>query len=94
MKVLVMTTWENPKSDEGLKKWKEFNREYWYERNKKFNVVTSGWTDGTGKWYHLMEFESYDAFGKYMDDDELQRYWEQNCRLINNVELKILRGYL
>lgn len=94
MKVLVMVSYETPKSDEDLKKYNEFDRQYWYERNRKFNVKHKGWTDGTGKWYYLMEFESYDAFGKYMDDEGLQRYWQENCRLIHNIEMKVLREYI
>ena len=94
MKVLVLTTWENPKSDEGRKKWHELDRKYFYERIEKYNVKTSEWSQGTGKMYYMMEFESYDAYAKFMDDEELQRYWTRACRLINNVELKVLREAL
>ena len=94
MKVLVLVTYDTLKSDEDLKKWREFDRQYWYDRNKKYNVKTSGWTDGTGKWYYLAEFESYEVFGKYMDDEGLQRYWQENCRLIHNIEMKVLREYI
>jgi hypothetical protein len=94
VRVLLLTTWEVPKSEEDLKKWREFNRQYFYERNEKYNVKASGWTDGTGKDYYMMEFESYDAYAKYMDDEELQRYFVQHCRLLNNVKMKTLREYL
>lgn len=93
-KILTLTTWENPKCDEGLKKyyeWGEKNRPYWAERKKKYNVKTSGWGDGTGKMYNLDEFESYEAYAKFMDDEELQKSFIHLCRLVNNAKVKVLR---
>lgn len=95
MKVLVMTTWENPKCDEGLKKYYEYNekhREYRTERWEKYNVKSSGWSDGTGKMYHLEEFESYEAYAKFADDEEYQKIFIHFCRLVNNPKVKVLRG--
>jgi len=80
MKVLLLTTWEIPKSVEGLKKYYNYNEKYVprrLEREKKFNVKGSGWSDGTGKCYMLEEFENYEAFAKYMDDE---RPVDENCR--------------
>ena len=94
MKVLVMTTWENPKCDEGLKKYYEYlekNEQYWTERRKKYNVKFSGWSDGTGKLYNLDEFESYEAYAKFQDDEELQKQFIHLCRLVNNAKVKVLR---
>ena len=94
MKVLVMTTWENPKDDEGLKKYYENlekHREYRTERRKKHNVKSSNWSDGTGKMYVLDEYESYEAFVKFMDDEELQKNMIHFCRLVKNVKVKLLR---
>ena len=94
MKVLLLTTWENPKCDESLKKYYdniEKHREYRTERIKKFNVKQSGWSDGSGVMYHLREFESYEDYAKYMDDEEFQRNFVHFCRLVNNVKMKVLR---
>jgi len=94
MKVLVMTTWENPKCDEGLKKYYEFLEKhgpYWTERRKKYNVKSSAWGDGTGKLYNLDEFESYEAYAKFEDDEERQKKFIHLCRLVNNAEVKVLR---
>lgn len=94
MKVLVLTTWENPKCDEGLIKYYEYNekhRQYWTERRKKYNVKNSGWSDGTGKMYNLDEVESYEAYAKFVDDEEYQINFINFCRLVNNVEVKVLR---
>jgi len=93
MKVLLLTTWENPKSVEGLKMYytsveKEFPR--MLERQKKFNVKYSGWSDGTGKMYMLEEFDSYETFAKYMDDEEFQKDFVRICRRINNVKRQVL----
>ena len=95
MKVLVVTTWENPKCDEGLKKYYENlekYREYRTERRKKHNVKSSAWGDGTGKMYVLDEYESYEAYAKFVDDEEFQKDFINLCRLVNNVEVKLLRG--
>jgi hypothetical protein len=94
MKVLVLMTWENPKSYEGRKAWREVDMQYYLERIEKHNVKTSEWTDGTGKMYYMMEFENYDAYGKFMDDEELHRDFAHRCRLINNVKLNVLREAL
>ena len=94
MKVLVLTTWENPKSDEGLKKYWDFmekHRKYMTERINKYNVKRSGWADGTGKVYNLREFESYDAYAKFFDDEESHRIWINFSRLVNNLKIKVLR---
>ena len=97
MKVLVLTTWENPKSDEGLKKYYDYGdktREYRHERIKKYNVKASGWSDGTGKMYYLMEFESYEAYAKYWDDEEIQKIWIYSFRNVKNAKIKVLRGQI
>jgi hypothetical protein len=94
MKVLVLTTWENPKCDEGLKKYYENiekYREYRTERTKKYNVKASAWSDGTGKMYNLGEYESYEAYAKFMDDEEYQKNIIHFFRLVNNAEIKVLR---
>ena len=94
MKVLVMTTWENPKSDEGQKKYYEYmnkHGQYWTERAKKYNVKASSWSDGTGKMYGLREFESYDAYARYFDDEEFQKSMIHFFRTVKNVEMKVLR---
>jgi hypothetical protein len=95
MKVALLMTWENFKSDEGLKKYYDYGdetREYRTERRKKFNVKRSVWSDGTGKMYAVYEFESYDAYAKYMDDEEIQRIWINTFRTVKNAEMKVLRG--
>jgi len=97
MKVLVMTTWDNPKSEEGLKKYYENLEkygEYRAERRKKYKVKSSNWGEGTGKMYVLDEYESYEAYAKFMDDEELQKNIINFCRLVNNVEVKVLRESL
>ena len=94
MKVLVLTTWENPKSVEGLKKYYEYIEKYGQyldERRKKYNVKASAWSDGTGKMYMLDEFENLEAYAKYNDDEEFQKKFIHFCRLVNNVKVKVLR---
>jgi len=94
VKVLELVTWEDPKSDEGLKKYHEFNEkvtEYWDERLKKHNVKRSVWSDGTGKIYGLYEFESYEAYAKFEDDEETQKIISGHFRLVNNGKRKVLR---
>jgi hypothetical protein len=94
MKVLGLITWENPKSDEGLKKYYENlekYREYRTERREKYNVKSSGWSDGTGKMYNLDEFESLEAYAKFWDDEEFQKNFVHFCRLVNNVKVEVLR---
>jgi hypothetical protein len=94
MKVLVMTTWENPKSPEGLKKYYEnLNKykNYRDEKNKKHKVKQTSWSDGTGKMYVLGEYESYESYAKFMDDEEYQKNMIALFRLVNNVEGKVLR---
>ena len=94
MKVLVLTTWENPKSDEGQKKyWDniEKHREHRTERAKKYNVKGSGWSDGTGKIYRMIEFESYDAYAKFFDDEEKQKDMTDFFRTVKNAKMKVLR---
>jgi hypothetical protein len=94
MKVLLLMTWDNPKSDEGLKKYYEVGsktREYRRERMKKYNVKASDWSDGTGKMYYMLEFESYDHYAKFMDDEEIQRIWIKSFSTVNNAEMKVLR---
>ena len=94
MKVLVLSTWENPKSDEDLQKYYDYGnetREYRHARLKEFNVKYSGWSDGTGKMYYLMEFESYDAYAKFMDDEEYQKMMVHAWRNVKNGKVKILR---
>ena len=93
MKVLVLTTWENPKSDEGLKKFYEYQNkhsQYVTERREKYNVKSSNWSDGTGKLYNLREFESYDAYSKFFDDEEFQKRRIHFFRLVNNAKTKVL----
>jgi len=94
MKVLVLTTWENPKSDEGLKKYYDYQektREYRTESYKIYNIKRSGWSDGTGKMYFLMEFENYEAYAKYMADEEIQKFWIHFFRTVKNAKIKVLR---
>jgi uncharacterized protein (DUF1330 family) len=94
MRVLVLMTWENPKSDEGLKKYYENleeYRQYRTERRDKYNVKSSGWSDGTGKMYNLIEFESYEAYAKFYDDEEFQKSFIHFCRLIKNAKTVVLR---
>ena len=94
MKVLVITAWENPKSDEGLKKYYEYQEKhspYRSERQKKYNVKSSAWSDGTGKMYHLDEFENHEAFAKFNEDEEYQKMFVHFCRLVNNANVKVLR---
>jgi uncharacterized protein (DUF1330 family) len=81
-------------SDEDLKKYYDYNdktREYRRERAKKFNVITSGWSDGTGKMYMLQEFESFEAYAKFMDDEEYQRMMVHAWRNVKNGKVKVLR---
>jgi len=94
MKVLVLTTWENPKSVEGLKRYYdnlEKQREYRAEITKKYNVKASDWTDGTGKMYNMMEFESYGAYAKLAEDIEFHKDMVRLFRLVKNVKIKVLR---
>ena len=87
-------TWDNPKSDEGLKKYYEYmdkNRPQMTERRKKHNVKTSAWSDGTGKMYNLDEYESYEAYAKFWDDEETQKRLINFCRHVKNAERKVLR---
>ncbi len=94
MKVLVLTTWENPKSDEDLKNYYDYmnkHRQYWTERNEKYNVKVSGWADGTGKVYNLREFESYEDYAKFNDDEKFQKTGIHFFRLVNNAKTKVLR---
>jgi len=94
MKILVLMTWENPKSDEGLKKYYEHgekNRKYMTERREKYKVKSSSWSDGTGKLYWMLEFENYEAYAKYMDDEELQKIMIHGWRNVNNGKIKVLR---
>ena len=95
MKVLILTTWENVKSEEGLKKyykWLEDNRPYWIDRRKKYNVKHQGWSDGTGKMYMMDELESYEDYAKFQDDEEFQKSFITFCRHVKNVKVKVLRG--
>ena len=90
-----MTTWDNPKSDEGLKRYYdniEKYREYRTNRLKEYNVKQSGWGEGTGKVYMLQEFESYMDYAKFADDEKLQKNLIHFLRLVNNAEIKVLRG--
>jgi DNA-binding PadR family transcriptional regulator len=94
MKVLVFATWENPKSDEGLKKYYEHgekHRKYLTERREKYNVKSNSWSDGTGKMYWLQEFESYEDYAKFMDDEELQKIMIHGWRNVKNGKMKVLR---
>lgn len=94
MKVLLLITWENPKSDEDLKKYYDNLQEFSDYRSEKFeeyNANSSSWADGTGKMYVLTEFESFEDYAKYMEDVELQKNWINFSRLVNNVEMKVLR---
>ena len=94
MKVLVLTTWENPKSDEGLKKYYEYlyeHSQYWAERGEKYNVKTSNWSNGTGKVYQLNEFENNEVFAKFYDDEKYQKTGIHLFRLVNNAKMKVLR---
>ena len=86
-----MWTWESPKSDEGLKRWREYDKQYFRDRIEKHNVKTSEWTKGTGKYYYMMEFESFDAFAKFSDDEGIQRHYVNVSRLVNNFEMNVLR---
>jgi hypothetical protein len=89
-----LTTWENPKDEEGLKKYYDQlnkNREYMNERRKKFNIQQSGWSDGTGKLYNLDIFESYADYAEYMDDLDFQKTMINFFRHVNNADVKILR---
>jgi hypothetical protein len=95
MKVLLLTTWDNTQCDEGLKKYYEYmdkHRKYWTERNEKYGVKQSGWSDGTGKLYHMREFETYEDYAKYMDDEEFQKTLIHFFRLVHNAKMKVLRG--
>lgn len=97
MKVLVLATWDKPKSEEGLKKLRASNQKYGEhrtEKNKKHNVKSTGWTDGTGKVYWMTEFESYEAFAKYMDDEEDQIIMTNFWRNVKNGKIEVLRGVL
>jgi hypothetical protein len=95
MKVLQLATWENPKCEEGRKKYYECmdkHRKYWIERQEKYNVKASLWTDGTGKMYNMREFESYEDYAKFMDDEEFQYSAIDFFRTVNNAKVKVLRG--
>ena len=91
MKVLLLSTWDIPKSDEGQKKWQEFDRSIWYKRLEKYKVKASSWIDGSGDYVYLMEFESFEHYAKFMDDKELQNYIVEHCRIIENVKMRVLR---
>ena len=95
MKVLILTSWENVKSEEGLKKyykWQDENRPYWIERRKKYNVRTQGWGDGTGLMYMTDELDSFEDYAKFQDDEEFQKSFIDFCRLVKNAKVKVLRG--
>jgi hypothetical protein len=94
MKVLVLTTWDNPKDDEGLRNYYKYldkHRPQMTERRKKYNVKNSAWSDGTGKMYNIDEFEGYDAYAKFWDDEESHKRLIHFLRLVNNAEIKVLR---
>ena len=94
MKVLVLTTWENRKDDEGLKKYYGFMEKdapAIGERHKKYNVRSSTWSDGTGKMFHIEELNSYEDYVKYADDTEFQKIWIRFFRLVNNANTMVLR---
>jgi hypothetical protein len=94
MKVLTLTTWENPKDDEGLKKYYGFIQKdvpAIDERRKKYNVKSSSWSDGTGKMFMIDEFNSYEDYVKYTDDAEFQKMMIHFFRLVNNANTMILR---
>jgi hypothetical protein len=97
MKVLVLTTWENVKSEEGLKRyygWQEKNRDNWMKKREKLNVKHQGWSDGTGKMYMMDEFDSWDSYAKFQNDEELQKSFVTFCRTVKNAKVKVLRGSL
>ena len=94
MKVLELATYDGPKSDEGLKKLLEFNeraKEYWDERLKEFGVRRTVWSDGTGKYYSMYEYASYQDFAQFHDDEETQRIISGHFRLVSNRKRKVLR---
>jgi len=94
MKVLTLTTWENPKDDEGLRKYYGFMQKDGPAidaRRKKYNVKSSSWSDGTGKMFYVEEFNSYEDYVKYVDDTEFQKMLIRFFRLVNNADTKILR---
>ena len=91
MKVLLLSTWNSPVSEERQKKWVEFDRKIFYERNDKHNVKTSHWTDGSGEYVYLMEFESYEHYAKWMDDEDIQNYVVEVFRYVDNVKFRVLR---
>ena len=94
MKILVVVSWENPKSDEGLKEYYEYNAKHSEVRDKrheKYNVRVSGWGDGTGKMYWLREFENYQDYANYMDDEEHQKMMIHFFRIVKNGKIKVLR---
>ena len=41
--------------------------------------------------YYLMEFESYEAYAKYMDDEEIQKIWIHAFRTVKNAKIKGLK---
>jgi hypothetical protein len=94
MKVLVVASWENPKSDEGLKEYYEYNskyNEYNEKRYEKYNVRVTNWGDGTGKMYYLQEFQNYEDYANYMDDEEYQKMMIHFFRIVKNGKTKVLR---
>jgi hypothetical protein len=94
MKVLELATYEGPKSDEGLKKLHEFNEEvkkYWDERLKEFKVNRTVWSDGTGKYYSMYEYASYQTYAQFHDDEETQRIISGHFRLVSNGKRRVLR---
>ncbi len=94
MKVLELATYEGPKSDEGLKKLYEFNekvKKYWEARLKEFKVNRTVWSDGTGTYYSIYEYASYQTFAQFQDDEETQRIISGHFRLVSNGKRKVLR---
>ena len=90
MNVVILTSYNSAKSAERQKKWNEFDRKIFFDRNEKYNVKTAHWTDGSGEYFHLMEFDSYAHYAEWMDDEEIQNYVVENFRNVDNVKFRVL----
>ena len=70
-----------------VEEWQPYNT----EMQEKGLVKSTGWTDGTGTMYGLMEFEDMDALAKLWNDEKFHGLTIRRNELVEKLKVKLCR---
>ncbi len=95
MVVYLFSIQVNAKDEDKRQRYRKWVVEEWQpyitEQQEKGVVKGTGWTDGTGTMYGLMEFEDMEALAKLWNDEKFHHHTIRRNELVDSLTVKLCR---